>query len=321
MVDELTQEALGYLVENGCQVSHRKWDGVLEEEAVIREIQGVDAVIAGNEPYTAKVFDAADRLRIVARAGAGFDAINLAAATKHGVWVTNAPGADGPAVAVADFTIGLILCLVRNIHGMARDTQQGKWKKFRGRELNSLTLGILGAGSIGRRVIKRARGFGMKVLAYDVQPDNAFAAAWQVKYVPLDDLLARSDVVSVHVLLDRNTRKLINEHRLKLMKKTAYLIDTSRPAVVDKAALAKVLQARGIAGAALDVHDPIPLAPEDPLGQLDNVLLTPWSAAYTEESVSKMSMTAARNAAEVLQGRAPPNSLNQVVVPANVRPL
>jgi phosphoglycerate dehydrogenase-like enzyme len=305
----MSPESLKYLEQNDCRISHRKWDGLPEEE-ICWEIQGMDAVIAGNEPYTRKVFEAANKLKIVARAGIGYDSVDLAAATEHGVQVTNTPIATSPAV--ADFTICLILCLLRNIHAMAQETERGTWKKFLGRDLGALTLGIVGAGAIGRRVVKRARAFGTTVLAHDVQPDEAFAAEWNVDYVPLDDLMSRSDVVSIHVPLNEDTRGFINEKRLKLMKKTAYLIDTSRPTVVDRGALLKALQAKEIAGAALDVHDPIPCEPNDPLVQLENVLVTPWSAAYTEETLARVSITAAKDVVAVLQGRAPTHPLNEV---------
>lgn len=313
----LTQEAISLLEENGCQVTYREWQGLPEEETeVCRGIRGVDAVIAGSERYTRQVFRAADKLRIVARTGAGIDKIDLAAATEHGVWVTNTPAANGPAV--ADFTVGLILSMLRNIHGMAQNMKHGRWEKFRGRELGSLTLGVVGAGAIGREVIKRAKGFGTHVLAYDIQPDESFAAEWQVTYVPLDELMAQSDVVSIHVPLNEDTRGLIDERRLKLMKKTAYLIDTSRAFVVDKAALLKVLQAKEIAGAALDVHNPAPCAPDDPLVLLDNVLATPWTAYNTEEAVARMSITAARDVVAVLQGRNPKYPVNEVSALANL---
>ena len=270
----LTQEAQSYLAENGCQVSQVAWQDLSEDE-MCRAISGVDATIAGGEPYTRRVFDAADRLKIVARTGTGYDKIDLAAATEHGVWVTNTPGESGPAEAVADFALGLILCLLRNICGTAHDMKRGKWEPFRGRELGSLVLGIIGTGAIGRRVIQRARGFGSRVLAYDIRPDETLAARWQVEYVSLDELMAQSDVVSIHILLDGDTRGLIDAHKLSLMKPTAYLVNTSRASVVDKTALLSVLHAKKIAGAALDVHDPAPCAPDDPLVQLDNVLATP----------------------------------------------
>jgi phosphoglycerate dehydrogenase-like enzyme len=281
-----------------------------EEEVICREIQGVDAVIAGGEVYTRRIFDAADNLKIVARSGAGYDRVDLKEATAHGIWVTNTPDATSPAV--SEFTMGLILSLLRNIHGMAQDMKHGKWEAFRGRELGSLTLGIVGAGSIGRAVIKQARGFGTKVLAYDIRPCQSFAAEWQVEYVPLDDLMALADVVSIHVSLNEHTRGLINERRLKLMKESAYLVNTSRAPVVERADLIAILQAKRIAGAALDVHDPAPCAPDDPLVLLDNVLATPWSAYNTEGAAARMSITAAKDVVAVLQGRIPEHPVNKL---------
>lgn len=313
----LTQETLNYLAENGCQVSYRRWMGLSEDE-ICREIRGLDAVIAGGEQYTRKVFESADKLKIVARVGMGFDHVDLTAATDHGVWVTNTPGAASPAV--ADLTIGVILCLLRNIHGMAQDMKHGTWKRSCGRELGKVTLGIVGARSIGRQVIKRARGFGTRVLANDIAPDYDFAAEWQFEYVPLDELMAQADIVSLHVPLDDSTRGMIDEPRLRLMKKNAYLINTSRAPVVDKAALLRVLQAGEIAGAALDVHDPAPCAPDDPLVLLDNVLATPWSAFCTEEALSRMSIGAAREVVAVLHGRDPQHPVNDVSAPVSARP-
>jgi len=305
----LSEEALSYLTKNGGDVSYRRWLGLPEDE-ICREIKGLDAIIAGGERYTRKVFDSADRLKIVARVGAGVDHVDLTAATDHGIWVTNTPSANSPAV--ADFTIGMILCLLRNIHGMARDMKLGRWQRFCGRELGQVTLGIVGAGSIGRQVIKRARGFGTRVLANDIVPDHDFAAEWQFEYVPLDELMADSDVVSLHVPLDESTRGFIDARRLRLMKGTAYLINTSRAPVVDRAALLEVLQAREITGAALDVHDPAPCAPDDPLVALDNVLATPWSAFNTEASITRMSIAAAQEVIEVLQGNLPKFPVNEV---------
>jgi phosphoglycerate dehydrogenase-like enzyme len=173
-------------------------------------------------------------------------------------------------------------------------------------------LGIIGTGSIGRRVIKRARGFGTSILAHDIRPDAEFASEWQVEYVSLDDLMARSDVVSIHTLLDENTRGLIDAQKLDLMKQTAYLVNTSRASIVEKAALLSLLQAKRIAGAALDVHDPTPCAPDDPLVQMDNVLATPHTAYNTKETVARMSISAAREVVAVLRGRSPRHPLNEV---------
>lgn len=304
-------EAQTCLEDNGCEVTFRQWAEVPEEEELLcQAIQGVDAIIAGCEWYTRTVFEAADRLKIVARTGAGYDHIDLAAASDHGVWVTNTPDATSPAV--ADFTIGLILSLLRDVHKMAAEMKRGKWEKRRGREMGSATLGIVGTGSIGREVIKRARGFGSTVLAYDVQEDQDFASAWQVTYVPLADLVAQSDIVSLHVPLNPHTKGLIDERRIGLMKPGAYLVNTSRPAVIDRVALLDALRAGKIAGAALDVHDPAPTPPDDPLVGMDNVLATPWTAYNTEAAVARMSITAARDVLAVLQGRTPSHPLNQI---------
>lgn len=304
----LTQEARMLLAENGCEVS----DCVLSkltEDQFCQHIRGVHAVIAGGEKWTARVFAAADKLKIVARYGVGYDRVDLVAATRHGVWVTNTPGATSPAV--ADLTVGLILCLLRHIPQMVQDMKEGRWQPIRGRELGSLTLGIVGAGSIGREVIKRTRGFGTRVLACDVAPDQEFAAAWQVQYVPLDDLLSQSDIVSLHVPLNRDTRGLIDARGIALMKKNAYLVNTARAPVVDKEALLKALQTKAIAGAALDVWSPDPCAPDDPL-LLDNVIATPWTASRTEEGATRMSIAAAREVVTVLHGGSPRSAVNKL---------
>jgi D-3-phosphoglycerate dehydrogenase len=308
----LSQQAQRYLTEKGCQISYSEWENLSEEEFCLA-IQGHEAVIAGGERYTRRVLEAADKLKIIARVGAGTDRVDLAAATERGIWVTNTPGANG--AAVADFTIGLILSLLRNIHNMAREMKEGKWQKYQGRELGGLTLGIVGTGAIGREVIKRARGFGTAVVAYDIGRDEGFAAQWQVAYVPLDELMARSDIVSLHTPLTTETTGLIDERRLGLMKRTAYLINTSRAPIVDRAALLKILQAKAIAGAGIDVHDPEPCAPDDPLVQLENVLATPWTAYNTTEARETMSMMAAQEVVAVLEGRMPHYPVNKVRSP------
>jgi phosphoglycerate dehydrogenase-like enzyme len=310
----LTAEARSHLEKHGCRVRQL----VLEKLAVgafRREIRGMDAVIATGEYWDEKALDAAERLKIVARTGTGVDRIDLAAAAKLGIWVTNTPGAVGPAV--ADFTLGLILCLLRHIPLMVEEMKRGKWNKLCGKELGSLTLGIVGTGSIGKEVIKRARGFGAKILGYDVVKDEEFAAQWQVQYVPLDELLSRSDIVSLHCPLNEQTKGLLDRRRLKLMKKGAYLVNTSRAGVVEKQALIAALEAGQIAAAAIDVHDPAPLPPGDPLVALENVIVTPWTAYNTEEALSRMCVAAAADVVTVLQGSAPRFPVNRPENPRN----
>ena len=305
----LVDEAKDYLQKHNCRIRQCALAGMTVDESR-REMQGVQAVIAGgDEHWTDELLAAAGETKIVARTGAGVETVDLAAAARRGIWVTNTPGATSNAV--ADFTLGLILCLLRNIPSAAEDVKKGEWNRFRGRELGSLTLGIVGAGLIGKEVIKRARGFGARILAYDIAPDSEFAEEWGVQYVPLDELMSRSDIVSLHCVLNEKTMGLIDGRRLKLMKKEACLVNTSRAPVVEKEALVSVLKAHRIAGAAIDVHDPAPCAPDDPLVALDNVIVTPWTAYNTQESVSAMCMSATIDAVSVLEGGTPRFPVNK----------
>ena len=305
----LTRGARTCLETNGCEIIDDPLSDLTEDD-FCRIIRGIDAVIAGSERYTEKVFRAADKLKIIARTGAGYDQVDLSAATKNAVWVTTTPGAGSHAV--SDFTIGLILCLLRNIPAMAQEMKNGEWRQFAGRELSSMTVGVIGVGAIGQEVIKKARGFGANVLAFDIYHDHDFAEKWETRYVALDELMAQSDIVTLHTALNEHTQGLIDARRLKLMKKGAYLVNTSRPDVVVKDALIEILKNKRIAGAAIDVHDPAPCSPGDSLVQLDNVIATPWTAYKTEEAIDRMCDTAVNDVITVLKGGAPRFPVNEL---------
>ena len=303
-----TKEVTQCLTSRGHAVRNLKLRPLSEQE-MCAALQGVDAVLASNEPYSERVFQAARGLKIVARAGAGYDAVDLKAATHHGVWVTNAPNATSNAV--ADYTMAMILCLIRSIPKMLNDMKAGVWKPILGTELGSLTLGIVGTGHIGRQVIQRARACGAQVLAFDIKPDEGFAAKHEVQYVGLDELLSRSDIVSLHCVLNEQTRGLVNEKTLNQMKQGAYLINTSRPGVIVKDDLVAALKSGRLGGAAIDVHDPKPCRPDDPLIAMDNVIATPWAAAATDTAWVLMGITAAEEVVRVLEGSAPQFPLNR----------
>lgn len=306
---DLTEEAKAYLQKNGCTIRFEPLAYGLSEDEICQELRGADAVLAGNEGYTEKVFEAGEWLRIVARVGVGYDNVDLAAATRHGVWVTNTPGATTPGV--AEFTIGLMLCLLRHIPAMVHDMQRGRWNRQRGRELGSLTVGVIGAGSIGKEVIKLARAFGSEVLAYDVVQDDEFARAYRIRYVSLDQLMAESDIITIHCSLNQDTRGLIDAPRLGLTKKGACLVNTARASIVDKAALIETLESGQLAGAALDVHDPAPCSLDDALARLDSVIATPWTAANTDGVCVRASIMATRDVVRVLKGGVPEFALNE----------
>ena len=306
MPDQVTE----ILAPIGCQLRVVPLETLTEDE-FCREIATAAGVVAGGEYYTPNVFRAAQHLKIVARHGVGVDHVDLEAAAQHGVWVTNTPGATNGAV--AEFTIGLILNLLRHIPNMASDMKKGIYASTGGEELGRLTIGVIGAGGIGKEVIRLARGFGALALAYDIRPDRQFADQLQVEYVSLDELLRQSDIVTIHCGLDESTHGLIGESQLKLMKANAYLVNTGRPALIDKQALIACLESRAIAGAAIDVWDTAPCPADDPLLRLDNVLATPWSAFNTTTAVQNMCRGAAEEIARVLQGQQPLHAVNSPV--------
>jgi D-3-phosphoglycerate dehydrogenase len=269
-------------------------------EELDRALAGADALIVRSETrVTSDLLARAPRLRVVARAGTGVDTIDVHAATRRGIAVMNAPGAN--TVSAGEHALGLLLALVRRIPDAAAAMRRGDWdrKRFEGTELRGKTLGVVGLGRIGGHVAQLARAFGMSVVAHDpyLLPERAVELG--VKLLSLEDLLKTADVVSLHVALTDQTHHLINAERLRLMKPTAVLINTARGELVDEAALAEAVRGKRIGGAAIDVFAVEPLAADSPLRALDGVLLTPHLAASTAEAQERVAVeicTAVREA-------------------------
>jgi phosphoglycerate dehydrogenase-like enzyme len=274
----------------------------LTEEEVIPLLQGVSASLAGSEPYTARVFAAAPALRVVARVGVGYDAVELAAATAHGVAVTIAPNTNQEAV--AEHTFALILGLAKNLANQHNTTRAGSWPRGTNLPVRGQTLGIAGLGRIGKAVALRGEAFGMRLLAYEPFPDTAFAAAHHVELVPLDRLLSESDYLSLHLPLTAESKHLINRHTLAKMKPTAFLVNTARGGLVCEADLLEALKSRRIAGAGLDVFEEEPPG-RIPLFELDNVLVTPHAAGVDVRSRDDMALSAAEAIAALSRGEWP----------------
>lgn len=267
--------------------------------------QGLVTVL--NDRVDAPFLGAVPGLRVVANIAVGYDNIDVAAARARGIVVTNTP--DVLTDAVADFTVALLLDLTRRISEGDRLIRRGGWTGFAldfmlGIELRGRLLGIVGYGRIGRAVARRARAFGMRIAYADRQSAGEAGTADDAERMPLDDLLALADVVSLHVPLSPETRGLIGHRELRLMKSSACLVNTARGPVVDEAALARALRAGRIAGAALDVFEKEPSVPEALLG-LENVLLAPHLGSATVETRTAMADLAARNAVAVLTGLPP----------------
>ncbi|MHB8993343.1 MAG: phosphoglycerate dehydrogenase [Chloroflexota bacterium] len=296
----------------GMETVFNCWHGGRTEEEMIDILQGIDGAIVSIDPFTPRVLAAARQLKVAARTGVGYDAIDARAATEEGVAVCITPGANNRAV--ADFAFALLLACARRLMENLSEVPDGRWKRHQGKDLPGSTIGIVGLGSIGKEVARRARGFDMRVLAYDVFQDEAFAAQHQVTYVPLEQLLRESDFVTLHCFLNDGTHHLINAERLALMKPTAYLINTARGPIVDEEALYQALKEKQIAGAALDVFGQEPLPAGSPLRTLDNVYLAPHAAGQTDGAMHAMGTIAADNVIAILKGKKPLGLVNKDVV-------
>ena len=294
---ESSDEPFNILKGNDCEVVKIPADRPLSAEELIPLVKDADALIVGNDKVTEDVINAGKKLKVISRYGVGYDNVDLNAAKKKGIVVTNTPNANNNSV--ADLVIGLMLVLARNLLAVDRIVKSGGWKRIMGTEIYGKTLGIIGLGKIGKGVAKRAKGFDMNVLCYDVYPDLKFSEEYGVTYCSFEELLKQSDIVTIHVPLTPETKGLIGERELGMMKPTAFLINTSRGGIVDERALYNALANKKIAGAALDVMEQEPPI-NSPLLQLDNVVITSHIGGYTCEAITNMGIVAAKNVVLVL---------------------
>jgi D-3-phosphoglycerate dehydrogenase len=273
------------------------------EENLIRELHDAVACIAGSEPFTARVIESCPKLRVIARTGVGFDAVHLPTCDQRRIVVATTPGVNHHAV--AEHTIAMLMALARNLPQRDREVRQGIWEREATPRVMGRTIGLIGLGRIGRAVATRARGLGLNVLAYDPYPNREFAEQWQVELTSLDNLLSRSDFVSLHLPMDPSVRHLINAETLQKMKPTAILINTARGPLVDEVALAEALRSGRLRAAGLDVFETEPLPLDSPLLQLDNVLTCGHQAGLDEESQRDTLVMAAQIVVDLKQGRWP----------------
>ena len=302
--------AIGLLRKAGCEIIPNPTETTLTEELLVGLVGDADAVIAGMELITARVLRAAPHLKVVARRGVGYETVDLDAATRCGVPVTITAGALTDAV--ADHTMALLLAVSRRIPSLDRRVKAGKWDRAPTVDVHDKTLGILGFGAIGRAVARRAAGFGMRLLAHDVLPDEEAAATLGVTLTDLNTLLAESDFVTIHVPVTPRTRGIIGETALRRMKPAAYLINTSRGAVLDEAALLSALREGRLAGAGLDVFQDEPVR-DLSLAGLDQVVATPHVASHTAETLARMELSCAEAVLAALRGERPLHVVNPQV--------
>jgi D-3-phosphoglycerate dehydrogenase / 2-oxoglutarate reductase len=302
-VHEHLHAALKRLRAAGCEVVFNPHGRTLSEDELAAALPEVVATLAGTEPYTERVFAAAPQLKVVARSGVGYDAIDVAAATRHRVAIAMGFGANHHAV--ADFAFSLMAALASKLipyHALVAD---GGWRRSAHLPLWRATTGIIGLGRIGKALAQRCRGFEMRVLAHDVLPDAGFAQEHGIELVDLATLFAAADFISVHAPHTEQTHKIVSRERIALMKPTAFLVNTARGGLVDEAALAEALRAGKIAGAGLDVFEVEPLPPDSPLRGLPNLVMTPHCAGSSIDAIAAMAERCVDNALALLQGRDP----------------
>jgi D-3-phosphoglycerate dehydrogenase / 2-oxoglutarate reductase len=293
----------------GCEIVFAQ---CATEDDVIDLARDADAIICDAAPVTARVLAETPRVKVVSEYGIGYDNIDVEAATARGIWVTNVPGFCTSEV--ADHTIAMLLAVSRRLLVLDAAVREGKWGAGVAgpmRRLGTQTLGLVGFGRIARSVATRAQSLGMRVLCWSPSVTPAAAEAIGATRVELDEIFRQSDYVSLHVPATPSTRRLVDARRLGLLKPSACLINTGRGSLVDEPALIDALRAGRLEGAALDVYDPEPPRPDNPLFELGNVILTPHAAFYSEESLAELQVSAARNVAAALRGERPPTPVNQ----------
>jgi phosphoglycerate dehydrogenase-like enzyme len=287
---QIFPEHLRQLEQGGCEIIPNGVGGrAYRADELLDALRGVHAIITGTDELTGAVINAADSLKTIAKHGVGLETIDLAAAKAKGISVSSTPGAIHDSV--ADLAVHLA-------------TVQGGWKSPFGVELRDKVMGLIGLGRIGKGVAVRAKGFGMKLVAYDPFPDTAFAAEHGVMFMDIDDLLRTADVVSLHAAAEQIQGTLINARRIQLMKPTAFFLNTARGSLVDEAALATALREKRLAGAGLDAF-----ANEPPIGSpllsLDNVVVTPHMAGRTLDGARRMGEITVENCLRSLRGEKP----------------
>ena len=300
------------LEERGCEIVATGRPCPLSVENLKMELPGVDAVVAGSDDFCAELLEAEEArdLKIIQRWGVGYDAIDVPAATRAGIVVGFLPGFLDDVV--ADYTWALLLGMARRIPWGQASMLEGGWQPAWGHDVVRRTLGIVGCGRIGTAVARRARGFEMRVLAFDPFPNDA-AREVGVEFVSLEELLEQSDFVSLNAAAMAENRGLIGVAELRRMKKSAYLINTARGSLLDEAAMVRALSEGWIAGAALDCYVEEPLPAEHPLRSAPNVLLCPHMAPYAWGNAREMNRGVAQNILDLMAGKRPELVVNPEV--------
>ena len=286
-----SSEPLKLLDQEGYEVKLNPTGRKLTSKELLSLAKDSRGLIAGTEQYSKEVLSSMKRLKVISRLGVGTDNIKMDEARRLNIKIFKTQ--TSPSLAVAELTTGLMINLARKIPLMNGDMRRGKWEKSMGTLLSNKTLGIIGLGTIGKKVVEILKGFNMKILAFDIEEDRPFSSTAGINYCNLDELLSNSDFVSIHLNATKENSHLIDKSKLDLMKEDAFLINTSRGEIIDERALEGVLKSGKLGGVALDVFEKEPY--NGPLKDIENVLLTPHIGSYAREIRIKMEIDATQN--------------------------
>jgi glyoxylate reductase len=312
---QLFPQAMEILYEK-CDIDlFDKEDDPIPRELLLEKIQSAEGLLCLlTDKIDKEILEKGKNLKVVSNCAVGYNNIDVNEATKRGIYVTNTPGILTETT--ADLAFALMMAVGRRVVEGDKNIREKKWvhawslKMFIGGDIYGKTLGIIGLGRIGEAMVKRAKGFDMKIVYYNPTRREDLEKKYSVQYTSLDELLSKSDFVTLHVPLNDKTNHMIGREQLAKMKKTAYLINTSRGPVVDEQALYEALSSKKIAGAALDVYEKEPIDPANPLIKLDNIVMTPHIASASIDTRTAMTVMAAKNLVAVLSGNDPPNPVN-----------
>ena len=308
--ETLCSEAKKLLENNGHEVILNKSDMPYYSFEDLKDLVGdIDAAIIGMDNWSEEVFKIAPKLKAIARFGVGVDNIDLNAAKRYGIKVTNARGQNSNAV--AELAVGYMFDMLRSVPQLNSDLKKGDWRRFVGHDIMGKTVGLIGFGDIARKVAKKISGFGVRIIACDVFPNMDMAKELGVEIVDEDTVLRESDIVSIHIPSTKETYHYMDQSRFAKMKESSYFINTARGALVDTDALCSAVESGHIAAAAVDVYEKEPLEKGARISSISNIITTPHTGAETYETYSAVSLTTAKAVIDVLDGREPENWINK----------
>ncbi len=293
---QISKEPFELLKNKGYNIINNPYGRKLTEDEVIEFASDCIGIIAGVEPLTARVMDALPKLKCISRVGVGMDSVDLVHAKQKGIIVVNTP--DGPTRSVAELTLGMTLSLLRKIPQADADIKNKRWIKQTGNLLFEKQIGIIGLGRIGRMVAELFRGIGNSVMGYDLYPDEKWAKEKGVNLKSFDEVIAKSDILTLHIPAKNDNSPVIGFNEIEKMKSNSFLINLARGGIVDETALYDALLSKKLAGAAIDVFSIEPY--EGPLCELKNVVLTPHIGSYAKEGKLQMEIDATNNLINVL---------------------